>query len=122
LGLDEVQARLARLDRLLASKFGTSPTSPRGVSPLAAAAGASASASASASTALAPDNDPVRSRLLAVRDALRAREGELLATNLSGMNMADSPLATSPRSAKARALEMLARQEGPARGGRTIVL
>lgn len=63
----------------------------------------------------AEGDDPVRERLLAVRQQLRAREAELLAESLGGISLENSSaaFATSPtsRSGKARALDQIQRTE-----------
>lgn len=110
LSLGEVRDRLARNERVLnTSLFSTSPTASSSFG-----SGFSPTAPRQVPTADAPD--PVRDRLLAVREQLRAREAELLADGMSGMSLSPSSpsrLASSPptRSGKARALDAIRQGE-----------
>ncbi|KAL1409858.1 hypothetical protein Q8F55_003857 [Vanrija albida] len=108
LSLGEVRDRLARNERVLnTSLFSTSPT----------AASSFAAGSPTARRVSNPDApDPVRDRLLAVREQLLAREAELLADSIGGMSLSPSSpsrLASSPptRSGKARALDAIRQGE-----------
>lgn len=95
LSLAEVRDRLARNERTLNTVFGTSPT---------------------ASTSLngGSSGDPARDAVLSMREALLAREQELMADGIGSMSVKDrAPLATSPttRSGKARAMECIRQGE-----------
>lgn len=91
LSLAEVRDRLARNERTLTTVFGTSP-----------------SASMNGATA-----DPARDALLSMREALLAREQELMADGIGSMSMEERNIATSPstRSGKARAMECIRQGE-----------
>lgn len=92
LSLAEVRDRLARNERTLTTVFGTSP-------------------SASMNGGGAPD--PARDALLSMREALLAREQELMADGIGSMSMEERSIATSPttRSGKARAMECIRQGE-----------
>lgn len=92
LTLAEVRDRLARNERTLTTVFGTSPTATMNGAP----------------------PDPARDALLSMREALLAREQELMADGIGSMSMEErSPIATSPttRSGKARAMECIRQGE-----------
>lgn len=98
LTLSEVRDRLQRNERTLTTVFGTSPTAITN----GAASGAAAKP------------DPARDALLSIREALLAREQELMADSIGSMSMEErSPIATSPttRSGKARALQCIRQEE-----------
>ena len=93
LTLAEVRDRLARNERTLTTVFGTSPTAT-----MSGGAG----------------SDPARDALLSMREALLAREQELMVDGIGSMSMEErSPIATSPttRSGKARAMECIRQGE-----------
>lgn len=117
LTLAEVRDRLARNERVLSSAlFSTSPTARTGGF---GANGVNGNGPSMGS----PTNpnggeDPVRTRLLAVRSQLRAREAELLADSVGQMDLsAERPMARSPptRSAKANALAAIRQGEAERR-------
>lgn len=94
LSLAEVRDRLLRNERTLTTVFGTSPS--------AALNGGGA--------------DPARDALLSMREALLAREQQLMADGIGSMSMEERgpvSLATSPttRSGKARAMECIRQGE-----------
>lgn len=94
LTLAEVRDRLARNERTLTTVFGTSPSAT-----MNGGGGAA---------------DPARDALLSMREALLAREQELMADGIGSMSMEErSPIATSPttRSGKARAMECIRQGE-----------
>lgn len=95
LSLAEVRDRLLRNERTLTTVFGTSPS--------AALNGSST-------------GDPARDALLSMREALLAREQQLMADGIGSMSMEERgpvSLATSPttRSGKARAMECIRQGE-----------
>ena len=123
LSLAEVRERLARNERVLqTSLFSTSPTNSNsnmttnGSSNMSRSLGSPSTFSPTSPSLSQSPPDPVRGRLLAVRDALRAREAELVAEGMGAMSLDSSggdagmgQLSRSPptRSGKARALDAI---------------
>lgn len=114
LTLPEVRDRLERNERVLSSAlFSGSPSNT-------ASLATSPTATSSMHHPISPGGDPVRARLLAAREALLAREAELVASGFESMSLEDKGLHSShgmsmsppTRSGKARAMEAMRRQVG----------
>lgn len=119
LTLAEVRDRLARNTRVLSSSLFSPSTSPASTSVLAAQAGPSRHAQ--------PPVDPVRERLVQNREALLAREAELLAEGLEGMSMSpaasvkqESPAAAAGNRLAGNSSPMSVRSSGKQRALDTI--
>jgi hypothetical protein len=86
LTLAEVRDRLTRNARVLSSTLLTPSTSPSSASIL------NQHMSGAGPSRPRPTHDPVRAKLEAVREALLAREAELLAGEMGGLEVKDEPM------------------------------
>lgn len=108
LSLIEVRDRLARNARVLSSSLFSPSTSPASASIL------------QAQTQAGPSRDPVREKLVHTREALLARESELLSQGMEGMSVSvkQEDLSGSPVSVKGSYLMEGRRGSGGLQGGR----
>jgi hypothetical protein len=91
LTLAEVRDRLSRNARVLSSFMFSPSTSPASVSVLNANMQGQAGPSRHSQPQPTPPRDPVREKLEATREALLAREAELVAQSMSGVSVKEEP-------------------------------